>query len=78
MIREETDGRKPDCHHSDQEWDEATGGYWIFGIPWRFGNMLKLALKNFDHFGSRAKIAYQTGHEYAIQKARYAGNRHLS
>ncbi len=69
MIQEETNG----CHHSDEEWDVATGGKWIFGIPIRPGNMLKLAKHNFDHFEPHAKTAYLVGHEYAIQKAREAG-----
>ncbi|XP_028403488.1 uncharacterized protein LOC114526167 [Dendronephthya gigantea] len=75
MIREDTDGRKRLCHHTDREWDEATGGWWIGEYPvwpWR-GNMLRLAEKNFDHFGSRAKRAYETGHGYAIEIARQAG-----
>ncbi|XP_028403374.1 uncharacterized protein LOC114526071 [Dendronephthya gigantea] len=73
MIRQETDGPNLHCHHSNQAWDEASGGWWIGGIPIWPGNMLKLAHKNFDHFGSRAKRAYETGHGYAIEKAREAG-----
>ena len=62
------------CSHSNQEWDEATGGIWIFGIPIWFGYMLKLAEHNYDHFSPRAKTAYLVGHKYAIQTAREAGN----
>ena len=68
----ETD-KKGKCHHSDKEWDEATGGSWMAGLPIIHGYMLKLAEHNHDHFLPHAKTAYLVGHEYAIREARKAG-----
>ena len=61
------------CFHSDKEWDEATGGVWVAGIPIIPGFMMKLAEHNYDHFEPQAKTAYVVGHGYAIEKAREAG-----
>ena len=66
-------GKQGECQHSDMEWDEATGGAWLAGLPIIRGYMLKLAQKNYDHFLPNAEKAYVAGHEYAIEKAREAG-----
>ena len=67
-------GKPGKCLHDDQEWDEATGGWWAAGVPLiREGQMMKLARQNYDHFQPQAKKAYVVGHEYAIEKAREAG-----
>ncbi|CAB4019854.1 Hypothetical predicted protein [Paramuricea clavata] len=56
-----------------KEWDGATGGVWVAGIPIIPGTMLKLAEHNYDHFAPQAKTAYVVGHGYAIERAREAG-----
>ncbi|CAB3991782.1 Hypothetical predicted protein [Paramuricea clavata] len=61
------------CFHSNKEWDEATGGVWVAGIPIIPGFMIKLAEHNYDHFEPQAKTTYVVGHGYAIEKAREAG-----
>ncbi|CAB4032747.1 Hypothetical predicted protein, partial [Paramuricea clavata] len=66
-------GKPGKCLHSNREWDEATGGWWPFGVPYRYGQMMKLAEKNYDHFQPQAKTAYVVGHELAIEKALEAG-----
>ncbi|XP_028411157.1 uncharacterized protein LOC114533763 [Dendronephthya gigantea] len=58
--------------HTDAEWDKATGGFWAGGLPVKFGGMLSLATKNFDHFQPQATQAYLAGHELAVLKAREA------
>ena len=58
--------------HTDAEWDEATGGSWVQGLPVTHGTMLKLAKKNSDHFQPQATQAYLVGHTLAIEKAREA------
>ncbi|XP_028403440.1 uncharacterized protein LOC114526132 [Dendronephthya gigantea] len=73
MMAEDTEDTKQGCHHNDMEWDEATGGAWLAGLPIISGIMMKLAKKNYDHFLPNAKIAYVAGHEYAIEKAREGG-----
>ena len=71
--------KKPgQCQHSDKEWDEATGGAWLAGLPVIRGYMLKLAQNNFDHFLPHGKTAYLAGHKYALQKAREAGKMQTS
>lgn len=55
-----------------KEYDEVTGGKWIFGVPVIFGRMMKLADNNTDHFLPFAKDAYLAGHELALEKAREA------
>ncbi|XP_028403414.1 uncharacterized protein LOC114526111 [Dendronephthya gigantea] len=74
MIHDEMLCKTAGCHHTDKEWDEATGGIWAGGIPVVPGRMLSLGEKNFDHFQPHAKMAYLAGHEYSIQKAREAGD----
>lgn len=46
-------------------------GWWL--TPGRY---LKLANDDYDHFGDRAWISYQTGHELAIQEALVARKTH--
>ena len=58
--------------HTNAEWDEATGGSWRLGVPVTYGTMMKLAVKNFDHFQPQATQAYLVGHALAIEKAREA------
>src|SRR5262249_19771189 len=50
----------------DQDYNLATGGKfgWDPG-----GRYLALAAVNWDHFGGRAVLAYQAGHQYAMQSA---------
>ena len=76
MLAEDSQntGKPGKCHHNDKEWDEATGGEWLAGLPIFRGFMIKLAQQNYDHFLPHAKTAYVVGHEYAIEKAREAGN----
>ena len=75
MIAEDSKSSKRpgECHHNDKEWDEATGGAWIAGLPIIRGYMIKLAQNNYDHFLPHAQKAYVVGYEYAIEKAREAG-----
>ena len=58
--------------HSNAEWDEATGGFWVGGFPWVNGRMLNLAIQNYDHFHPQAVEAYLVGHQLAMEKAREA------
>ena len=55
-----------------KEWDELTGGKWIFEVPVISGRMIKLAENYQDHFLPYAKDAYVAGHELALEKAREA------
>lgn len=55
-----------------KEWDELTGGKWIFEVPVISGRMMKLAENSQDHFLPYAKDAYVAGHELALEKAREA------
>ena len=55
-----------------KKWDEVTGGTWVFGVPFIFGRILKLAQNNYDHFLPFAKEAYLVGHELALEKAKKA------
>lgn len=55
-----------------KKWDEVTGGKWVFGVPFIFVRMLKLAQNNYDHFLPFAKEAYLVGHELALEKAKKA------
>ena len=48
-------GKPGKCFHDDQEWDEATGGWWVAGVPVYQGQMIKLARQNYDHFQPQAK-----------------------
>ena len=58
--------------HSNADWDRATGGSWLLGLPIVSGRMLSLATKNYDHFQPQAMEAYLVGHQLAIEKAREA------
>ena len=58
--------------HSHADWDRATGGAWVGGLPIVPGRMLNLATKNYDHFQPQAMEAYLVGHQLAIEKAREA------
>ena len=55
-----------------KEWDELTGGKWMFEVPVISGPMIKLAENYQDHFLPYAKDAYVAGHELALEKAREA------
>eukprot|EP00112_Aurelia_sp_Birch-Aquarium-sp1_P004110 Seg1467.3 transcript_id=Seg1467.3/GoldUCD/mRNA.D3Y31 product="hypothetical protein" protein_id=Seg1467.3/GoldUCD/D3Y31 len=55
-----------------KKWDKVTGGYWIKGVPFMFGRIMKLAENNHDHFLPFAKDAYQAGHALALEQARKA------
>ena len=59
--------------HSHADWDRATGGTWVGGLPVKPGQMLNLAMNNYDHFQPQAEKAYLVGHKLAIAKAREAG-----
>lgn len=53
-----------------------TGGSCNSFSPWiPMGRYLKLAEKNFDHFGRYAKKAYEAGHRVALEKALEAKNK---
>lgn len=58
-----------------KKWDEITGGKWFGFLPVKHGRMLKLAKNNHDHFLPYAKEAYLTGHQLAMDKARYASSK---
>lgn len=55
-------------------WNCLTGGA-CSGATWWLtpGRYLLLAEQDFDHFGANAVVAYQAGHEAAIQRALIAG-----
>ncbi|CAB4020308.1 Hypothetical predicted protein, partial [Paramuricea clavata] len=73
LAEDEQNAEKPGkCFHSDKEWDGATGGVWVAGIPIIPGTLLKLAEHNYDHFAPQAKTAYVVGHGYAIERGREA------
>ena len=55
-----------------EKWDGIMGGKWIFGVPVIFGQTMKLAENNYDHFLPFARDAYLAGHELALEKAREA------
>ena len=78
MLAEDCKATDKECHHCDKEWDQATGGVWLAGLPIIHGYMLQLAQHNHDHFLPHAKTAYLVGHEYAIKKAREAGKLEIS
>ena len=61
-------------NHFHERYDTALGGYWLFGIPVRFGRMMSLASSNFDHFTPFAREAYEVGHDLALEKAREASH----
>ena len=46
--------------------EESLSGFW-------HSPYFDLAIRNFDHFGSEAVIAYQTGHKLALRQAQQAG-----
>ena len=74
MIEEDHAARKAGRElHSHADWDRATGGRWVGGLPLVHGQMLKLATNNYDHFQPQAEKSYLVGHQLAIEKAREAG-----
>jgi len=69
-------GEKPETiyrqisDHLNREWNAITGGSGT-GPLWYLdeGRYLKLAAADIDHFGQYALLAYQAGHQVALQEA---------
>ncbi|XP_063678468.1 uncharacterized protein LOC134814301 [Bolinopsis microptera] len=54
------------------QYDTILGGYWVNGIPVKFGRMMKLAENNPDHFQPYSRKVWEAGHRIALQKAEEA------
>lgn len=74
------DGRNPNDiftqlgDSTSQNLNCVTGGSCLARVWWLYpGRYLNLAEENFDHFGNNAWLAYQAGHEIAINEASIAG-----
>ena len=73
-IKNKRELSEEENNYLSEKYDRALGGTWAINKPIHFGRMMKLAVRNFDHFQPFAREAYEIGHELAMEKAREASH----